>query len=103
MDEVKTGFRVTLGGAQKYYNVKPDFTALRKIISAGFPVGIVGGRADIMAMAAPQSSDILDNSNTKSSASVSCFYLCPFRSPISKLRRKSSYGTARGSENDNRS
>lgn len=68
MDEVKTGFRVTLGGAQEYYGVKPDLTALGKVIGAGFPVGIVGGRADIMAMAAPQGSDILDNSNTKASA-----------------------------------
>lgn len=68
MDEVKTGFRVTLGGAQEYYHVKPDLTAMGKVIGAGFPVGIVGGRADIMEMAAPQGSDILDNSNTKASA-----------------------------------
>lgn len=70
MDEVKTGFRVTLGGAQQYYDVKPDLTALGKVIGAGFPVGIVGGRKDIMAMAAPQGSDILDNSNTRSAADI---------------------------------
>ena len=70
MDEVKTGFRITLGGAQQYYDVKPDLTALGKVIGAGFPVGIVGGRKDIMSMAAPQGSDILDNSNTRSAADI---------------------------------
>lgn len=70
MDEVKTGFRITLGGAQQYYDVKPDLTALGKVIGAGFPVGIVGGRKDIMSMAAPQCSDILDNSNTRSAADI---------------------------------
>lgn len=68
MDEVKTGFRVTLGGAQEYYQVKPDLTALGKVIGAGFPVGIVGGRHDILSMASPKGSDILDNSNISSSA-----------------------------------
>lgn len=68
MDEVKTGFRVTLGGAQEYYHVKPDLTALGKVIGAGLPIGIVGGRKDILSIAAPQDSDILDSSNTKSSA-----------------------------------
>mgnify|MGYP002619051489 FL=1 len=70
MDEVKTGFRITLGGAQQYYDVKPDLTALGKVIGAGFPVGIVGGRKDIMSMAAPQGPDILDNSNTRSAADI---------------------------------
>ncbi len=68
MDEVKTGFRVTLGGAQEYYHIKPDLTALGKVIGAGFPVGIVGGRKDILSIAAPNGSDILDNSNTGISA-----------------------------------
>lgn len=70
MDEVKTGFRITLGGAQQYYDVTPDLTALGKVIGAGFPVGIVSGRKDIMSMAAPQGSDILDNSNTRSAADI---------------------------------
>lgn len=70
MDEVKTGFRITLGGAQKYYEVTPDLTALGKVIGAGFPVGIVGGPEEIMRMAAPQGSDILDNSNTRSAADI---------------------------------
>lgn len=52
-DEVITGFRVSLGGAQCLYNVKPDLTALGKIIGGGMPVGAYGGRKDIMDHVAP--------------------------------------------------
>ena len=52
-DEVITGFRVSLGGAQELYGIKPDLTCLGKIIGGGLPVGAYGGRADIMAMVAP--------------------------------------------------
>lgn len=52
-DEVMTGFRVALGGAQALYDVKPDLTTLGKIIGGGLPVGAVGGRADIMNCLAP--------------------------------------------------
>lgn len=53
LDEVMTGFRVAFGGAQAYYNVKPDLTTLGKIIGGGMPVGAFGGRADIMRCIAP--------------------------------------------------
>lgn len=53
-DEVMTGFRVALGGAQARYNIKPDLTCLGKIIGGGLPVGAYGGRRDIMEMIAPQ-------------------------------------------------
>ncbi|MFK0570152.1 glutamate-1-semialdehyde 2,1-aminomutase [Endozoicomonas sp.] len=52
-DEVMTGFRVALGGAQAYYDVKPDLTTLGKIIGGGLPVGAFGGRRDIMEHLAP--------------------------------------------------
>lgn len=52
-DEVITGFRLSFGGAQKYYNVMPDLTCMGKIIGGGFPVGAFGGRADIMDQLAP--------------------------------------------------
>ena len=52
-DEVITGFRVGLGGAQQHYGVKPDLTTLGKVIGAGLPVGAYGGREDIMAKVAP--------------------------------------------------
>jgi glutamate-1-semialdehyde 2,1-aminomutase len=53
-DEVMTGFRVALGGAQEMYKIKPDLTCLGKIIGGGVPVGAYGGRKDIMEMVAPQ-------------------------------------------------
>ncbi len=50
-DEVVTGFRLGMGGAQGYFNVKPDLTVLGKAVSGGYPMaGGVGGRADIMAV-----------------------------------------------------
>ena len=52
-DEVMTGFRVALGGAQAYFGVKPDLTTLGKVIGGGFPVGAFGGRRDIMQCLAP--------------------------------------------------
>ena len=52
-DEVMTGFRVALGGAQGLYGVVPDMTTLGKIIGGGLPVGAFGGRAEIMDMLAP--------------------------------------------------
>jgi glutamate-1-semialdehyde 2,1-aminomutase len=53
-DEVITGFRLGLGGAQGQYRVKPDLTCLGKIIGGGLPVGAYGGRADVMARIAPE-------------------------------------------------
>ncbi len=52
-DEVMTGFRVSLGGAQELYNITPDLTTLGKIIGGGLPCGAFGGRADIMEQLAP--------------------------------------------------
>ncbi|QDJ12522.1 glutamate-1-semialdehyde-2,1-aminomutase [Mergibacter septicus] len=53
IDEVMTGFRVALAGAQSYYNVTPDLTCLGKIIGGGMPVGAFGGKKDIMQYIAP--------------------------------------------------
>jgi len=53
LDEVMTGFRVSLGGAQGMYGVKPDLTTLGKIIGGGLPCGAFGGRADVMDKLAP--------------------------------------------------
>ncbi len=52
-DEVITGFRIGLGGAQALYQIKPDLTCLGKIIGGGLPVGAYGGRRDIMQLIAP--------------------------------------------------
>lgn len=53
-DEVMTGFRVSLGGAQKHYGIIPDMTCLGKVIGGGLPVGAYGGKRDIMSMVAPE-------------------------------------------------
>ena len=52
-DEVMTGFRVSRGGAQELFNIKPDLTALGKIVGGGLPVGVYGGKKEIMDNIAP--------------------------------------------------
>jgi len=52
-DEVMTGFRLSLGGAQQLFGVTPDMTTLGKVIGAGLPVGAYGGRRDIMEKVSP--------------------------------------------------
>lgn len=52
-DEVMTGFRVSYGGAQKVYDIKPDMTCLGKVIGGGLPVGAYGGKKEIMRIVAP--------------------------------------------------
>jgi glutamate-1-semialdehyde 2,1-aminomutase len=52
-DEVITGFRVALGGAQEYYGVKPDITTLGKILGGGLPIGAIAARREIMENFAP--------------------------------------------------
>ncbi len=53
-DEVMTGFRVALGGAQAHYGVTPDMTALGKVVGGGMPVAAFGGKAEVMAKLAPE-------------------------------------------------
>jgi len=53
-DEVITGYRLGIGGAQVKYGIKPDLTTLGKIIGGGLPIGAFGGRREIMEMVAPQ-------------------------------------------------
>jgi glutamate-1-semialdehyde 2,1-aminomutase len=52
-DEVITGFRLGLSGAQGRFGIRPDLTTLGKVIGGGFPIGIFGGRADVMDLVAP--------------------------------------------------
>ncbi len=53
LDEVMTGFRLSLGGAQQIYDIQPDLTTLGKIVGGGLPCGAFGGRADVMEFLAP--------------------------------------------------
>jgi glutamate-1-semialdehyde 2,1-aminomutase len=52
-DEVITGFRLAMGGAQEYYNITPDMTTLGKILGGGFHIGIIGGKQEIMDKISP--------------------------------------------------
>jgi glutamate-1-semialdehyde 2,1-aminomutase len=52
-DEVVTGFRIALGGAQEYYGVKPDMATLGKVLGGGFPIAVFGGKKEIMENLAP--------------------------------------------------
>ncbi|MCY4585806.1 MAG: glutamate-1-semialdehyde 2,1-aminomutase [Bryobacterales bacterium] len=52
-DEVMTGFRVSLGGAQGLYGIEPDLTTMGKVIGGGLPIGAYGGRRDVMSKVAP--------------------------------------------------
>lgn len=53
-DEVVTGFRMSPGGAQKYFSIKPDVTTLGKALGNGFPIAAVGGKSEIMDMLSPE-------------------------------------------------
>lgn len=64
-DEVKTGFRISIGGAQQVYNIKPDLTALGKVLGGGFPVGAVGGKEEIMEICSPHGKKDLFEMNVK--------------------------------------
>ncbi|NSW89026.1 glutamate-1-semialdehyde 2,1-aminomutase [bacterium] len=52
-DEVISGFRISIGGAQEYYKVRPDITCIGKIIGGGFPIGAFGGKKEIMSILSP--------------------------------------------------
>ena len=67
-DEVMTGFRVALGGAQELYGITPDLTTLGKIIGGGLPVGAYGGRRDIMSQVAPARPDVSGRNAQRQSA-----------------------------------
>ncbi len=69
-DEVMSGFRVALGGAQARFGVTPDLTCLGKIVGGGLPVGCYGGRADVMASVAPEGAVYQAGTNSGNPLSV---------------------------------
>ncbi|MDY0386341.1 MAG: glutamate-1-semialdehyde 2,1-aminomutase [Methanolobus sp.] len=69
-DEVITGFRLAMGGAQEYFGVTPDMTTLGKIIGGGLPIGVFGGKKEIMEMIAPSGSVYQAGTFSGSPASV---------------------------------
>ena len=81
-DEVMTGFRVALGGAQAYYNVKPDLTTLGKVIGGGMPVGAFGGRKEVMEYIAPTGPVYQAGTLSGNPVAMSAGYAC-----LSELKR----------------
>ncbi len=69
-DEVITGFRLAMGGAQEYYGVTPDMTTLGKIVGGGMPIGVFGGKKEIIEMIAPSGSVYQAGTFSGSPASV---------------------------------
>lgn len=74
-DEVKTGYRLGLGGAQARYQIEPDLTTLGKVIGGGYPIGIVGGKREIMMESAPTAAaDVFDSSTSNKSKAADVLF-----------------------------
>jgi glutamate-1-semialdehyde 2,1-aminomutase len=100
-DEVMTGFRVALGGAQERYRVEPDMTCLGKILGGGLPCGAFGGRADIMRMLAPlgpvyQAGTLSGNPLAMAAGIATVGYLIEHRDTVYPQLEKASAAVADG-------
>ena len=73
-DEVKTGFRIAMGGAQEIYSIKPDITTLGKIIGGGFPIGAVGGRKDVIDQVNPNMFSFFNDNKGKNRSTEILFH-----------------------------
>lgn len=102
-DEVMTGFRVALGGAQELYNIKPDLSTLGKIIGGGLPVGAFGGKREIMEMLAPvgpvYQAGTLSGNPLAMAAGLATLRTLKDENPYSELERKSAFLEERFAEN----
>jgi glutamate-1-semialdehyde 2,1-aminomutase len=98
-DEVITGFRVALGGAQELFRIVPDLTCLGKIIGAGLPVGAYGGRADLMGMVSPDGpvyqAGTLSGNPLAMSAGIAMLDILAKDPPYAELERKGALLEAR--------
>lgn len=94
-DEVMTGFRVALGGAQAVYNIVPDLTTLGKIIGGGLPVGAYGGKREIMSMISPSGpvyqAGTLSGNPLAMSAGLATLKIIRDENPYPALEKKSAY------------
>ena len=92
-DEVITGFRLAFGGAQQRFGIKPDMTTVGKIVGGGFPAAAFGGRADIMAMLAPDGpvyqAGTLSGNPVAMAAGIETLHQLAFPSFYEKLEERS--------------
>ncbi|MGO8719222.1 MAG: glutamate-1-semialdehyde 2,1-aminomutase [Acidobacteriaceae bacterium] len=100
-DEVMTGFRVALGGAQELYGIQPDMTCLGKILGGGLPCGAFGGRAEIMRMLAPlgpvyQAGTLSGNPLAMAAGIATVGYLIEHRDAVYPQLEKTSAAVADG-------
>lgn len=94
-DEVMTGFRVSFGGAQAYYGIRPDMTCLGKVIGGGLPVGAYGGKREIMDMVAPEGpvyqAGTLSGNPLAMTAGIETLKILSKEATYKKLEEKMSY------------
>ncbi|HVC90244.1 MAG TPA: glutamate-1-semialdehyde 2,1-aminomutase [Acidobacteriaceae bacterium] len=100
-DEVMTGFRLALGGAQELYGIQPDMTCLGKILGGGLPCGAFGGRAEIMRMLAPlgpvyQAGTLSGNPLAMAAGIATVGYLIDHRDAVYPQLEKTSAAVADG-------
>lgn len=92
-DEVITGFRLALGGAQEVFGIRPDLTCFGKIIGGGLPVGAYGGKADIMSRIAPDGdvyqAGTLSGNPLAMAAGLATLRILKRENPYAELDRKS--------------
>ncbi len=97
-DEVVTGFRLALGGAQEYYNVKPDLSTFAKAMSNGFAIACIAGRDDVMSILAPrgnlfQASTFAGNPVSVTAAITTIRFLIKHKSLYNRLEKRCGYIT----------
>ncbi len=105
-DEVMTGFRVALGGAQALYNIQPDLTTLGKIVGGGLPVGAYGGKKELMSMIAPSGpvyqAGTLSGNPLAMAAGIATLTLLQNENPYPRLEQRSEMLSKAFQENINR-
>ncbi len=94
-DEVMTGFRVGIGGAQELYGIRPDLTTLGKIIGGGLPVGAFGGKREIMELLSPlgpvYQAGTLSGNPLAMAAGIATLRIVMEENPYPELEKKSAY------------